>query len=130
MKQYSAGIEVRVPGVKMICESRKKGSVMVTKLHCALRDIKTFAEIENIVNSESKYIPMDARTTDNINEQILVDMKTSGGIFKDMTIHDFDTARHILGEEPVEIFATASRLVDEELETINDYDTCSITLKT
>lgn len=75
-RQYSAGIEVRVPGVKMICESRKKGSVMVTKLHCALRDIKTFAEIENIVNSESKYIPMDARTTDNINEQILVDMKT------------------------------------------------------
>ena len=62
--------------------------------------------------------------------QPVVYMKTSGGIFKDMTIHDFDTARFILGEEPVEIFATASRLVDEELVTINDYDTCSITLKT
>ncbi|NHB57866.1 inositol 2-dehydrogenase [Acinetobacter sp. 194] len=57
-------------------------------------------------------------------------MKSSGGIFKDMTIHDFDAARHLLGEEPVEIFATASRLVDEKLATINDYDTCSITLKT
>ena len=75
-RQYSAGVEVLVPGVKMICESRKKGSVPVTKLHCALRDIKTFAQIENILNSESKYVPMDTRTTDNIDEQIHVDMKT------------------------------------------------------
>lgn len=57
-------------------------------------------------------------------------MKSSGGIFKDMTIHDFDTARYLLGEEPIEIFASASRLVDKELETIDDYDTCSIILKT
>lgn len=75
-RQYSVGVEVLVPGVKMTCESRKKGSAPVTKLHCALRDIKTFAEIENILNSESKYIPMDARTTDNIDEQIPVDLKT------------------------------------------------------
>lgn len=57
-------------------------------------------------------------------------MKGSGGIFKDMTIHDFDLARFILAEEPIEIFATASRLVDERLAEIDDYDTCSITLKT
>ena len=75
-KQYSAGIEVLVPGVKMICGSRKRSSVLVTKLHCALRDIKTFAQIENILNSESKYVPMDTRTIDNIDEQIPVDMKT------------------------------------------------------
>ena len=75
-KQYSTGIEVVVPGVKMICESGKRGSVLVTKLHCALRDIKTFAQIENILNSESKYVPMDTRTIDNIDEQIPVDIKT------------------------------------------------------
>lgn len=57
-------------------------------------------------------------------------LKTSGGIFKDMTIHDFDMARNLLGEEPIEIYASASRLVDEELSTIDDYDTCSIVLKT
>ena len=60
----------------MICESRKRGAVPVTKLHCALRDIKTFAQIEKILNSKSKYIPMDTRTIDNIDEQIPVDMKT------------------------------------------------------
>lgn len=75
-RQYSAGVEVLVPGVKMICESRKKGSAPVTKLHCALRDLKTFAQIENILNSEGKYVPMDTRTTKNIDEQICVDIKT------------------------------------------------------
>ncbi|MDT8871816.1 Gfo/Idh/MocA family oxidoreductase [Komagataeibacter rhaeticus] len=35
----------------------------------------------------------------------------SGGILRDMTIHDFDMARFILDEEPTEVFATGSRLV-------------------
>ena len=39
----------------------------------------------------------------------------SGGIFRDMTIHDFDMARFILGEEPTEVTAVGSRLVDPEL---------------
>lgn len=57
-------------------------------------------------------------------------LKSSGGIFKDMTIHDFDMARNLLGEEPIEIYASASRLINEDLKLIDDYDTCSIILKT
>ena len=38
-----------------------------------------------------------------------------GGIFRDMTIHDFDMARWLLGEEPATVFATASVLVDPEV---------------
>ena len=58
-------------------------------------------------------------------------IKRSGGIFRDMTIHDFDMARFILGEEPVEVSATASRLVDPELmERLGDYDTLAVTMKT
>ncbi|HET7472678.1 MAG TPA: inositol 2-dehydrogenase [Candidatus Limnocylindrales bacterium] len=55
----------------------------------------------------------------------------SGGIFRDMVIHDFDTARFLLGEEPVELFATASRLVDPDLvAAFDDYDTVTVVLRT
>ena len=54
----------------------------------------------------------------------------SGGILRDMTIHDFDTARHLLGEEPCEVSAFASRLVDPGLEEIDDYDSVMVLLRT
>lgn len=55
----------------------------------------------------------------------------SGGLFRDMTIHDFDLARYMLGEEVIEVTATGSRLVDPALmERCGDYDTVSIILKT
>lgn len=55
----------------------------------------------------------------------------SGGIFRDMVIHDFDMARFLLGEEPVEIFAKASRLVDAKLmEEFDDYDSVMVIMQT
>jgi myo-inositol 2-dehydrogenase / D-chiro-inositol 1-dehydrogenase len=55
----------------------------------------------------------------------------SGGIFRDMTIHDFDMARFILGEEPTEVFATGSRMVDPKLmERTDDFDTVTVVLRT
>ncbi|HRP72762.1 MAG TPA: inositol 2-dehydrogenase [Luteimonas sp.] len=55
---------------------------------------------------------------------------TSGGLFKDFTIHDLDMARWMLGEEPVEVFATASCLVDPEIGRLGDVDTARTVLKT
>lgn len=58
-------------------------------------------------------------------------IEVSGGIFRDMTIHDFDMARFILGEEVTEVTATGSRLVDAALmQKCDDYDTVSVILKT
>lgn len=57
-------------------------------------------------------------------------LKTSGGMFRDMTIHDFDMARHLLGEEPVTVSATAASLVAAEIAAIGDIDTASVTLQT
>jgi myo-inositol 2-dehydrogenase/D-chiro-inositol 1-dehydrogenase len=54
----------------------------------------------------------------------------SGGIFRDMTIHDFDTARTLLGEEPVEVMAIASRLVEPALAQIDDFDSVMVLLRT
>jgi myo-inositol 2-dehydrogenase/D-chiro-inositol 1-dehydrogenase len=57
-------------------------------------------------------------------------IKVSGGMFRDMMIHDFDMARWLLGEEPVEIFAAASCLVDPQIGAAGDVDSAVVTLKT
>ncbi|UWM74229.1 inositol 2-dehydrogenase [Rhizobium sp. WSM4643] len=57
-------------------------------------------------------------------------IKRSGGIFRDMTIHDFDMARFLLGEEPVSVFATAAVLVDKAIGEAGDYDSVSVILQT
>lgn len=56
-------------------------------------------------------------------------LKTSGGLFRDMMIHDFDIARWILQEEPVEVFATGSCVIDKRLEEFGDLDTGMAILK-
>jgi myo-inositol 2-dehydrogenase / D-chiro-inositol 1-dehydrogenase len=58
-------------------------------------------------------------------------LKVSGGILRDMTIHDLDMARFILVEEVTEVFATGSRLVDPALmEKLGDHDTVTVVLTT
>lgn len=54
----------------------------------------------------------------------------SGGLFKDMAIHDFDMARWLLGEEADEVYATGSCLVDPEIGRLGDVDTARTVLKT
>jgi myo-inositol 2-dehydrogenase/D-chiro-inositol 1-dehydrogenase len=54
----------------------------------------------------------------------------SGGLFKDMMIHDFDMGRWLLGEEPIEVFAAGSVLVDENIREAGDVDTAVATLRT
>lgn len=54
----------------------------------------------------------------------------SGGLFKDMAIHDFDMARWLLGEEPSEIFAAGACLVDPEIGKLGDIDTAKTILRT
>ena len=57
-------------------------------------------------------------------------VKVSGGLFKDMAIHDFDMARWLLAEEPVEVYAAASCLVDPRIGEAGDVDTAKVILRT
>ncbi|UTH45779.1 inositol 2-dehydrogenase [Loktanella salsilacus] len=57
-------------------------------------------------------------------------IKTSGGIFRDMMIHDFDMARFLMGEDPVQVFATGSALVEPEIGAAGDVDTAAVILTT
>ncbi len=57
-------------------------------------------------------------------------LRVSGGLYRDMMIHDFDLARFMLGEEPVEVMAMGSVLVSEELASIEDVDTAMVMMRT
>jgi len=56
-------------------------------------------------------------------------LKSSGGMFLDMTIHDFDMARFITGKEVEEVFAVAGAFASDDVKLAGDFDTAVITLK-
>jgi len=55
-------------------------------------------------------------------------IQKSGGLFFDMTIHDFDMARFLSGSEVVEVFARGTVLVDQRIVAKDDIDTAAISL--
>jgi myo-inositol 2-dehydrogenase / D-chiro-inositol 1-dehydrogenase len=55
---------------------------------------------------------------------------TSGGLFRDMMIHDLDMARFLLGEDPIEVHAVGSSIVDPAIGAEGDVDTAAVLLKT
>lgn len=56
-------------------------------------------------------------------------IKVSGGIFVDMTIHDFDMARFLIGDEVEEIYTVAGVTVDPEIGKAGDLDTVLIVMR-
>jgi myo-inositol 2-dehydrogenase/D-chiro-inositol 1-dehydrogenase len=56
-------------------------------------------------------------------------IRSSGGIFADMTIHDFDMARFLIGDEVEEIYTAAGVMVDPEIGLAGDLDTALVMLR-
>lgn len=56
-------------------------------------------------------------------------VKTSGGLFLDMMIHDFDMARYVSGSEVEEVYAVGSALINPDITQYKDIDTAIVTLK-
>jgi myo-inositol 2-dehydrogenase / D-chiro-inositol 1-dehydrogenase len=54
----------------------------------------------------------------------------SGGLYRDMMIHDFDMARFLLGEEPVALSAMGAALVDKAIGEAGDIDTAVVIMQT
>lgn len=54
---------------------------------------------------------------------------TSGGLYRDMVIHDFDCVRWLMGDEPDEVFAMASALVDPVYVEFDDVDTSVVSIR-
>ncbi|WAJ28395.1 inositol 2-dehydrogenase [Antarcticirhabdus aurantiaca] len=55
-------------------------------------------------------------------------IKVSGGLFRDMMIHDFDMACWIMGGAPAKVTAVGSSIVDPEIGAAGDVDTAAVTL--
>lgn len=55
-------------------------------------------------------------------------IKVSGGLFRDMMIHDFDMANFVMGERPVSVRAVGSSIVDPEIGAAGDVDTAVVTM--
>ncbi|MBY8909174.1 inositol 2-dehydrogenase [Salinicoccus roseus] len=91
---------------------------------------KNFAEIRKRIG-ENKVgdVHIIKITSRDPNPPNLDYIETSGGLFFDMTIHDFDMARYLAESEVVEVFAQGTNLVNPEIGKKGDIDTAIITLK-
>jgi myo-inositol 2-dehydrogenase/D-chiro-inositol 1-dehydrogenase len=56
-------------------------------------------------------------------------IRTSGGLFADMTIHDFDLARFVMGSDVVEVSALGAALVDPDVRQLGDVDCAIVALR-
>ena len=57
-------------------------------------------------------------------------VRVSGGLFRDMMIHDFDLARFVLGEEPTSVTAIGGALIDPAITALGDVDTAMVMMTT
>ena len=90
---------------------------------------KSFQKVREIVSSGEIGKPCILRITNRDPELPNKDfLKVSGGMFLDMTIHDFDMARFQIGEVE-EVYALGNVMIDEELKSFGDIDTDIVTLK-
>jgi myo-inositol 2-dehydrogenase/D-chiro-inositol 1-dehydrogenase len=90
---------------------------------------KSFQKVREIVKSGEIGRPCVFRITNRDPELPSKEfLRVSGGMFLDMTIHDFDMARFQIGEVD-EVYAMGNVLIDPELNTFGDVDTSVVTLK-
>ena len=90
---------------------------------------KNFQRVKEIVQSGELGRPCMLKITNRDPEVPSKEfLRVSGGLFLDMTIHDFDMAQFQIGEV-TEVYATGSVLIDSELEEFGDLDTALLTLK-
>jgi len=90
---------------------------------------KSFRKVREIVHSGELGRPCILRITNRDPELPAIEfLKVSGGLFLDMTIHDFDMARFQIGEVE-EVYAAGTVLIDSELNSFGDLDTAVVTLK-
>jgi myo-inositol 2-dehydrogenase/D-chiro-inositol 1-dehydrogenase len=109
---------VRKAGVPMFVGFNRRFDPSFSALHARLRKGEV-GEVEQVIISSRDPGPPP-----------LAYIKVSGGQFRDMTIHDFDMSRWLLGEEPVEVFAYGSCLVDQSIAKAGDTDSAMVVMRT
>lgn len=121
-------IAMEIDSIRKALEEVKKAGVKL-QIGFNRRFDKSFRKVREIVKSGELGQPCLLKITNY--DPFLPSyefLKVSGGLFLDMTIHDFDMARFQIGEVE-EVYATGNVLIDPELKKIGDLDTAVITLK-
>jgi myo-inositol 2-dehydrogenase/D-chiro-inositol 1-dehydrogenase len=91
---------------------------------------KNFKRVRDIVSSGQVGTPQIVKVTARDPALASIEyLKSSGGMFFDMTIHDWDMVRFQTGCEVKEVYATGAALVDPEVGKIGDIDTAAVILK-
>ena len=133
-------------GKAIFCE--KPVDLTLAKVEACIREVKK-AKVPMFVGFNRRFDPsfrslkqrLDAGAIGKLEQVIITNrdpglpelrfLATSGGLFLDFTIHDFDMARWLLGEEPVEVFAWGAVLVDPRVRTEGkDIDSAMLVLRT
>jgi myo-inositol 2-dehydrogenase/D-chiro-inositol 1-dehydrogenase len=90
----------------------------------------SFAKVREMIASGKIGRPHILRITSRDPEAPPLEyVKTCGGIFLDMTIHDFDMVRFLSGSEVEEIYAIGGALILPEIASLGEVDTCLLTLR-
>jgi myo-inositol 2-dehydrogenase/D-chiro-inositol 1-dehydrogenase len=90
----------------------------------------SFAKVRELVTSGAVGQPHVIRITSrDPSPPPLEYIKVSGGIFLDMTIHDFDMVRFLSGSEAEDVYAIGDALVDPAIRDAGDVDTAIVTLR-
>ncbi len=90
----------------------------------------SFRKVYEVVRAGKIGSPHILRITSRDPEPPSLDyVRVSGGIFLDMTIHDFDMARYLMGSEVTEVYVAGEVLVDPRIGEAGDLDTAVITLR-
>lgn len=107
--------------------------VKQSNIHCQLgfnrRFDPNFAELKRTIQSGKLGKPYLIRITSRDPELAPISyLKESGGMFLDMSIHDFDMARFIMGEEVTALHAMGAACVSPEVAEIGDIDTAVVNM--
>ncbi|MDE3026850.1 MAG: inositol 2-dehydrogenase [Paracoccaceae bacterium] len=114
------------------CATKIKGTSIPIMLGFVRRFDKGHRAVRQAIESgqigEAHQVTITSRDPDIAPDGYI---EVSGGIFRDMTIHDFDMARFILGEEIETVTATGARLVSPALmQRCDDWDTVTVLMTT
>lgn len=89
-----------------------------------------FLKVKKLISAGKIGAPHLLRITSRDPEPPPVEyVRVSGGIFVDMTIHDFDMARYLMDSEVEEVFAVGNVLINPQFRDAGDIDTAVVTLK-
>jgi myo-inositol 2-dehydrogenase/D-chiro-inositol 1-dehydrogenase len=109
---------VRKANVTMMIGFNRRFDASFSAIHQGIRDGR-IGELETVIITSRDPAPPPIGY-----------IKQSGGLFRDMMIHDFDMMRWLLGEAPIEVYAAASCMVDPAIGQAGDVDTAMVMLKT